>query len=172
MIITDIEKLRVICSDVLPEEVNDLRDKLESELIESGEAGRAGIGLAAPQIGIAKKMALVRVPDNRGNIISVDLVNCRIKQAFDKIIFDQEGCLSFPDQIERTQRYREVYVVDNLIYPHSFIAEGLVAICIQHELDHLRGVLLPDVALDKNLPKNKISTELLDNVSSLLLRVK
>ncbi len=44
-------------------------------------------------------------------------------------------------------RYREVYVVDNLVEPYSFIATGLLAVVIQHELDHLNGILLPDVAI-------------------------
>ncbi len=92
-------------------------------------------------------MAIVRIPDGSGKIISVDLVNCRILEGFDKAYFENEGCLSFPGQTVRTMRYQEIYVVDNAVEPHSFIATGLFAVCCQHELDHLGGILLPDLAV-------------------------
>lgn len=148
MIFTDETILRTPCVDVLPEEVGQLREALEEELKRSEERGRPGIGLAAPQIGIFKKMAIVRIPNKEGVVVfSADLVNCRIAAGYDNAFFDNEGCLSYPDKFVRTMRYQEIYVVENLIEPFSFIATGLAAVCIQHELDHLRGVLLPDVAL-------------------------
>lgn len=147
MIITDEKLLRVVCSDVLPEEVGALREALENELKRSEENGRPGIGLAAPQIGVAKKMAIVRVPGPNNRLYSVDLVNCRVAAGYDKTFFDNEGCLSFPGREERTLRYQEIYVVGNLVPPYSFIAMGLPAVCIQHELDHTLGILLPDVAI-------------------------
>lgn len=147
MIITDESLLRVKCVDVLLEEVASLREALENELKLSGERGAPGIGLAAPQIGIAKNMAIVRVPLPNGKLYSVDLVNCIQKSGYDKTFFDGEGCLSFPGRLERTMRYQEIHVVNNLIPPYSFIATGLPAVCIQHELGHLIGELLPDVAI-------------------------
>lgn len=145
MIITDENILRTPCVDVLPDEIFSLKKSLEEELQQSADAGRPGIGLAAPQIGIFKKMAIIRVPHNNG-IFSIDLVNCRIANGYDPNFFDDEGCLSFPDKYVRTKRFQEIHVVENLIKPYSFIATGLVAVCIQHELDHLCGILLPDVA--------------------------
>lgn len=145
MIITDESLLRVKCIDVLPEEVKDLRETLEQELQKSEKDGMPGIGLAAPQIGIAKKMAIVRIPGNKS--YNVDLVNCYVAVGYDKDFFDEEGCLSFPNLKVRTVRYQEIYVVNNLVKPYSFIATGLPAVCIQHELDHLSGILLPDVAI-------------------------
>jgi len=106
-----------------------------------------GIGLAAPQVGIAKNMAIVRVPGSGGDNQNVDLVNCRIEKGFDERYFNKEGCLSFPGEYVRTRRFNEILVVDNAVEPHRFTATGLFAVCIQHELDHLRGVLLPDLAL-------------------------
>lgn len=153
MIITDETLLRVDCEDVLLDEVGTLRETLERELQRSGELGRPGIGLAAPQIGIAKKMAIVRIPTKNGGMISCDLVNCRVEAGYDATFFEGEGCLSFPDRSERTFRFQEIYVVENLIEPFSFILLGLPAVCAQHELDHLRKILLPDVALPKY--KNK-----------------
>lgn len=139
MIITDEKLLRVNCSDVLLDEIGPLREQLEKEL---NSSSAPGIGLAAPQIGIAKNMAIVRT--DYGNI---DLVNCIIKSAYDKYLFDGEGCLSFPGRFEKTFRYNEIYVVENAVEPHSFICTGLVAVVAQHELDHLVGKLLPDFAI-------------------------
>lgn len=149
MIITDASLLRIDCADVLPDEVDGLRLELERELRLSGEAGRPGIGLAAPQIGIAKKMAIVRVTNPNGKLFSIDLVNCEIAIGYDLKVFDGEGCLSFPGRLERTMRYNEVHVRNNMVEPHSFIAQGLLAVCIQHELGHLSKQLLIDVALPK-----------------------
>lgn len=145
MIITNNEEaLRVKCEDVLPEEVGPLVEQLEKELDYSARMGRPGIGLAAPQIGIAKNIAIVRLDK-----LSIDLVNCKIKHQYDKFMFRGEGCLSFPGRIEDTMRYQEIHIVNNLVNPNSFIASGLVAIVCQHELDHLNSVLLPDIAIQR-----------------------
>jgi len=145
MILTDEALLRMDCTDVLPEEIGEIREKLEQELKRSAELGRPGIGLSAPQIGVAKNMAIVRVNGSGGLVHSVDLVNCRIDKGFDEADFEEEGCLSFPGKYVTTRRYQEIYVVDNAVGPQRFIATGLFAVCCQHELDHLVGKLLPDL---------------------------
>lgn len=149
MIITDESKLRLDCSDVTLEEYGPIKDQLERELKRSA----AGIGLAAPQIGIAKRLAIIRLSTD----FSVDLVNCRIKKGYDKAIFENEGCLSFPNRFENTFRYQEIEVVDNLIWPYSFISTGLMAVACQHELDHLVGKLLSDNAISKKPIKKVIN---------------
>lgn len=143
MIITNNEELlRLDCQDVLSEEIGHLVDLLDSELNNSARLGRPGIGLAAPQIGIAKKIAIVRL----GNI-SFNLINCILSKGYDEQIFRDEGCLSFPGRVENTKRFQEVYITNNLQYPHLFVAKGLHAVVIQHELDHINGILLPDRAI-------------------------
>ncbi|HWZ21397.1 MAG TPA: peptide deformylase [Cytophagaceae bacterium] len=150
MIITnDEEALRVKCLDVSPDEVGELIALLESELDNSNRLGRVGIGLAAPQIGIAKNIAIVRLLKNGIYDLEVNLINAKIEKGYDQIIFRDEGCLSFPGRVENTMRYQEVYLSNNLIYPHKFIATGLMAVVCQHELDHLNGILLSDRALTK-----------------------
>jgi peptide deformylase len=149
MIITDEKLLRAIkCVDVLPEEVSELVATLERELEHSEKLGRKGIGLAAPQIGIAKKIAIIRIDNNH----SVDLINCRIANAYDPALFTDEGCLSVPGRLEDTMRYQEVHVADNLVYPHAFIATGLMSVVVQHELEHLDSVLF----FDKAIPKKEV----------------
>jgi len=145
MIITDEEALRIDCEPVLSDEVDDLRKKLEEGLAWSEKQGRPGVGLACPQIGIAKSMAIVRVNDRT----RVDLVNAKIVEKSDLVKFHGEGCLSYPDRFETTMRYQEIVVENNLVWPHRFVATGFVAVVVQHEMDHLKGVLLPDVAVEK-----------------------
>src|SRR5271154_5889888 len=127
MIITNNEELlRVKCEEVLPDEVGSLVETLEKELDNANRLGRGGIGLAAPQIGIAKKIAIVRIEK-----IKFDLVNCKINQGFDPAVF------------------QEVYVTDNLVAPYSFTATGLVSVVCQHELDHLNSTLFMDHLVPK-----------------------
>lgn len=137
------ELLRQPCEEVKPEEIGELRDLLERELKHSAELGRPGIGLALPQIGIYKKMAIVRINSE----FQVDLVNAKLDQGYDLAMFRDEGCLSFPGRVENTMRFQETYITNNLGYPDRFIATGLFAVCIQHELDHLNSILLPDRAI-------------------------
>ena len=145
MIITNNEDLlRVECHPVELGEVDNLRKKLEEALVWSASRGFPGVGLACPQIGISKSMAIVRV---HGHVL--DLINAEIVEKHDEFEFEGEGCLSFPGRYERTLRYREIVVQNNLIFPKSFIANGFVSIVVQHELDHLKKTLLPDVALPK-----------------------
>lgn len=138
MIVTEEKILRTKCEDVLPEEVESLIQKLETELKDSTVPG---IGLAAPQIGISKKAAIIRVDDH-----VINLINPKIVESRDKFIFEGEGCLSFPGKQVRTWRHNEI-VVENKIEPKKFIATGLLAVVIQHEIDHLNNILLPDVEI-------------------------
>jgi peptide deformylase len=137
--------LRVKCEDVKAEEVGELVATLERELEYSAKLGVPGIGLAAPQIGIAKNIAIVRVNSD----ISFNLVNCQIAKGYDPAVFRQEGCLSFPGRVEDTIRFQEVHIVNNLVYPHSFVATGLIAVVCQHEIDHLTSKLFIDYLAPK-----------------------
>lgn len=150
MIITDENILRQPCADVAPSEVGELRALLESELENSARLGRPGIGLAAPQIGIHKKIAIVRLGPKD---LVLDLVNCSISHKYDEFVHMDEGCLSFPNRVENVIRHKEIHIINNLVHPKAMILTELLAVCAEHEIDHLNGVLLPDVAL----PKQKVS---------------
>jgi peptide deformylase len=149
IIVNNEAALRIPCTDVLPEEVGDLRAQLEFELDNSARLGRPGIGLAAIQIGIPKNMAIVRTERTK-----IDLVNCQIVKSYDKAIFEQEGCLSFPGRVENTWRYQEIVVANNMVEPANFIATGLLAVVVQHELDHMNSIILPDLAIVAPKPSN------------------
>jgi peptide deformylase len=151
MIITNDEAaLRVKCEDVTKQEVNELISILETELSNANKLGKGGIGLAAPQIGIAKKIAIIRLPN-----ISLNLVNCHIEKGYDPLLFKEEGCLSFPGRLEDTIRFQEVHIVNNLVEPYNFIAEGFIAVACQHELDHVNSTLFMDHKVLKVEPKKK-----------------
>lgn len=146
MILTNqelVKNLGLTSQEVNPGEILELKNILENELKESEKNGVPGIGLACPQIGIAKKMAIIRIPGIR--FYYADLVNPVIIEKYDLSIFDGEGCLSFPNLYGRTHRYQEIKVENLLGFPKKFIAIGLPAVCIQHEIDHLNGIILPDL---------------------------
>jgi peptide deformylase len=148
MIITNNESaLRLNCQDVTIEEYKDLKNLLEKELAYANKLGKNGIGLAAPQIGLAKKIAIIRMPG-----ITIDLVNAQITKKYDEFIFREEGCLSFPGRLEDTKRFKEVHISNNLVEPYNFIATDLLAVVCQHELDHLNSNLFFDHKIEKAKP--------------------
>jgi peptide deformylase len=146
IVVNNLDILRTPCSEVLETEVPELIQTLEMELAYSARMGRVGIGLAAIQCAIPKKAAIVRL----GGDLNLNLINAEISKGYDEQMFRDEGCLSFPGVVENTMRFQEVYVINNLVPPHNFIATGLLAVVIAHELDHLNGIVLPDRALPKN----------------------
>jgi len=151
MIITDPSLLKIKCSEATLEEASDIILKLEEELDNSNRLGNPGIGLAAPQIGIYKNVAIVRVGPHK-----INLVNARIEKQYDQFIFEGEGCLSFPGRSENVYRYNEIYV-SNSVEPTRFTATGLLAVCIGHELDHTLGITLDELAIkdNKNIMSDK-----------------
>lgn len=145
MIITDEKILRLPCTNASKDEVGAIVEQLERELEYSGRMGRPGIGLSAIQIGIHKNIAIIRVDENH----SVNLVNCKIQNRYDEFKFLGEGCLSFPKLIGDTNRYNEIHIVDNLVYPYAMILTGIMAVVAQHEIDHWNNRLLPDFLLQE-----------------------
>ena len=137
-------------------------DQEIQDLIESmGELmyGSSGIGLAANQAGIAKQVFVFDLHyRERGRDLNV-LINPTIVLAEDRIEFE-EGCLSVPDFLAKTTRrkYLKVKGLDRNGKPIDIEAEDLLAICIQHEIDHLNGTLILDHVshLKRNLYKRRI----------------
>ena len=119
----------------------------------------SGIGLAANQIGVAKRVIIFDIDyKEKGNNLTV-LINPEIIAAEDKIEFE-EGCLSVPDfqgNITR-KKYIQVKGIDRDGKPINIEAEDLTAICIQHEIDHINGTLILDHVshLKRSIYKRKI----------------
>lgn len=103
-----------------------------------------GVGLAAPQIGQAIRLVVIDVQDEHGLL---EMVNPEIL-AKEGTAVDSEGCLSVPDVFGDVERAAKVTVAYTNRWGKrkKLTAGGLLARCIQHELDHLSGVLFIDVA--------------------------
>jgi len=102
-----------------------------------------GLGLASPQVGVLKRVAVVDVSEDRNKLI--ELVNPKITWKEGEVP-SEEGCLSIPDYRDTITRSREIVVEAQDRHGQSFKlkADDLLAICIQHEIDHLDGVLFID----------------------------
>jgi len=129
------------------QQVNDGIRKTLEDMAETMYAFN-GIGLAAPQVGLGLRMMTVDVPgeeeDDEGSGL-LYLVNPIIVEREGTITFC-EGCLSFPGleiDVKRDARIRVEYT-DQMGLPADLEADGLLSICIQHEMDHLDGVVFVD----------------------------
>jgi peptide deformylase len=122
--------------------------------------GAAGIGLAANQVGVAKQVFVFDLDyREKGKSLNV-LINPVVVLAEDRIEFE-EGCLSVPDFLAKTTRrkYLKVKGLDRDGKPIDIETEGVLSVCIQHEIDHLNGTLILDHVsrLKRNLYKKKIA---------------
>lgn len=101
-----------------------------------------GVGLAAPQVGVSKRVVVIDVGDGLYELINPEIVK---KEGS---VVGSEGCLSVPDyegEVERAE-YVECEFTDKTGQRMLLSAHGLLAVCIQHELDHLDGILFIDKA--------------------------
>jgi peptide deformylase len=104
-----------------------------------------GVGLAAPQVGVEQRVAVVDPSVGKDPAALLVLVNPTI-EASEGLDVDSEGCLSIPELSEKVARPTriEVAATDLDGVRHGFVAEGFLARVICHELDHLDGVLFVD----------------------------
>lgn len=101
-----------------------------------------GVGLAAPQVGVSKRVVVIDVGDGLYELINPVIVK---KEGS---VIGSEGCLSVPDyegEVERAE-FVECEFTDKTGQRMLLSANGLLAVCIQHELDHLDGILFIDKA--------------------------
>lgn len=130
--------LRKKCQEV--QEVTMEIKKLVEEMILALEK-KQGVGLSAPQVGVLKRVIVVEIGKGAMGLIDPKI----IKKSKDRIL-DIEGCLSFPGLWLKIKRRKEVEVETlNLKGEKIQIkAEGLTAMVLQHEIDHLDGILFID----------------------------
>lgn len=135
------ERLRRVAMPV--EKVDDEICTLIDNMIETMYAER-GIGLAAPQVNVSKRIVVIDISENRDQPIA--LINPEIISTQDEKMDMMDGCLSIPDSFAPTERYRflKVRALDRNGDKIEFEASDLFAGCIQHELDHLDGKLFID----------------------------
>jgi peptide deformylase len=118
--------------------------QLVEEMFESMYAAQ-GIGLAAPQIAISKRIAIVDLSFKKNAKDRIALINPQIIEATGKQL-EEEGCLSLPEIREKVTRAEHVKVRAQDVRGEWFEVEGeeLLARALQHEIDHLDGVLFID----------------------------
>jgi peptide deformylase len=118
---------------------------LVDDMIESMYAAD-GIGLAAIQIGVPKRILVMDIDQKDGNKNPRVFINPKILWASEEMAVFEEGCLSIPEiweDVERPAKIRAEYL-DRDGKRHELEADGLLATCLQHEMDHLNGVLFID----------------------------
>ncbi|MBD1825862.1 peptide deformylase [Cyanobacteria bacterium FACHB-DQ100] len=123
-----------------------------------------GIGLAAPQVGIHKQIIVVDIEPDKPEVSPLVLINPVIKKSGTTTCSGQEGCLSIPGVYLDVERPEEIEVSfkDETGRMRTLAADGLLSRCIQHEIDHLNGVLFVDrvenkLALNQELKKRGFS---------------
>ena len=133
--------------------------KLEADMIAFMEANH-GIGLAANQIGIAKRVFVIGSKKIEGFPEPFAVFNPVIKEVSEEQNLDKEGCLSYPGLWLSIKRPSVIQVEfqDSLGNTHEVGMSGLIARCFQHELDHLNGVCFVDIVspLKLKLAMNKL----------------
>ncbi|MGW8369140.1 MAG: peptide deformylase [Gammaproteobacteria bacterium] len=124
------------------EKVDDELRKLIDDMFETMYAA-PGIGLAATQVNVHKRLLVADVSDDQSE--PVVLINPEIVEADDEGL-SEEGCLSVPGIYEPVRRFQHVRVrsLDRDGKETEVDAYGLLAVCIQHEMDHLEGKLFVD----------------------------
>ena len=101
-----------------------------------------GVGLAAPQVGISRRIIVVDVGEGLIELVNPVLLKGRGKQ------IGEEGCLSVPGYFAPVERYKTIFVegLDRDGHPVQIKAKDFTAVALQHEMDHLDGILFIDKA--------------------------
>ncbi|TKB46425.1 peptide deformylase [Thalassotalea mangrovi] len=149
------ERLRTVAEPVT--EVTDETRKIIEDMFET-MYDENGVGLAATQVNIHQRIVVMDVSDDRSEPLV--FINPEIIEASEDIMINEEGCLSVPGCYAKVERHTQVKVkaLDKNGEEFSLDASELLAICIQHELDHLKGVLFVDYL--SPLKRQRIKTKL------------
>ena len=151
------------------EKVTEIEQKLMDDMLDTMYAAN-GIGLAAIQIGIPRRIIVMDISKNPEKKTPIYFVNPVIKNKNPEKATHEEGCLSVPNQFAEIDRPSkcEVEYLDYNGKKQILKAEGLFATCIQHEMDHLEGILFIDYLsklkrsmITKKLSKLKSNTAVL-----------
>ena len=134
-------RLRTIAKAV--ERVDDDLRQLIDDMFET-MYDAPGIGLAATQVNVHKRLVVMDLSEDKNEPLV--FINPEFESLTDEVDQYQEGCLSVPGFYENVDRPQKVKIkaLDRGGQPFELIAEGLLAVCIQHECDHLNGKLFVD----------------------------
>ncbi len=142
-----------------PVEVFD--DELKKLVADMGETmyDAPGIGLAAPQVNVHRRIVVIDTSENKDKLIA--LINPEIIKVSEEKKVYEEGCLSLPRIYENVERPAQVTVRAQDVDGNWFEIEGdgLLAVCLQHEIDHLKGTVFADYL--SPMKRNRIKSKLL-----------
>jgi peptide deformylase len=132
--------------------------QLVADMLESMYAAD-GVGLAATQVDVHERVIVIDTSEARDD--PRVLINPEIVARSDEMTFADEGCLSVPLVYDKVQRHAKVTVraLDRHGKPQEFEAEGLLSICVQHEMDHLMGKVFVEYL--SQLKRDRIKTKML-----------
>ncbi len=140
--------------------VDDEIRKLMDDMLETMYLA-PGIGLAAPQVGVAKRVLVVDVAGEDQKRAPLKIANPEILWRSEELATYSEGCLSLPEHYADVSRSAEIKLryLDYQNEIREIHATGLLATCIQHEMDHLEGVLFVDhiSTLKRNIILRKLA---------------
>ncbi len=127
------------------EKVDSETKKLMDDMLETMYAA-PGIGLAAIQVGILKRLVVLDISKGEEEKTPMFLINPKIIHQSKKTSIYEEGCLSLPGQFAEIERPAECILkyIDYNGKEKELKADGLLATCVQHEVDHLNGILFID----------------------------
>ncbi len=139
--------------DTITDEIRELAANMAETMYDA-----PGVGLAANQVGVLKRIVVIDISEERDELLT--LINPEVVEASDELCEYEEGCLSLKGLYEKVKRPDEVTVrymnLDG--ETREFTATGLLAVCVQHEIDHLNGEVFID-HLSK-LKKDRARTKL------------
>lgn len=149
-------KLRARPVETVDDEVRALMDDMLETMYRA-----PGIGLAAPQVGVSRRIVVVDLAKEDQPRAPLRLVNPEITWRSEEEVVMEEGCLSLPEQFAEVTRPVAVRLryLDETGAERSLEADGLLARCLQHEVDHLDGILFVDhlSALKRNMILRKLA---------------
>jgi len=119
-----------------------------------------GLGIAAPQVGVNKRLFITTLNEGKSDVMQILMINPEILWHSDDREVAEEGCLSIPGVYKPVKRYKAIRVKyhDLKSNEHILELEGLNARVVQHENDHLDGVLFVDIAIEGDTSTTNDST--------------
>jgi peptide deformylase len=137
----DVLRQKSLPVEIVDEKIRELID----DMLETMYAA-PGIGLAAIQVGVPKRVIVMDVSKKEGEKLPMHFVNPEIISKSKNNSIYEEGCLSLPGQFAEIERPAKCKIkfLDYNGNPQEIETEGMLATCIQHEIDHLEGILFID----------------------------
>ncbi len=140
-------------------EITPQTKKLIADMMETMNYGSRAVGLAAPQVGVQQRIIVCRIKNTLGKHHNMAFINPEILTKSDQCELGEEGCLSIPNMFGPVMRAKDITVQFMTEDKKTVLKRfgGYNARVIQHEIDHLNGVLFTDLVGDKSLLYEELS---------------